>query len=566
MRILQKLRATVGAVPRSLIRRDSRKFLASTADCREVQRGVLRRLLSLNAESRFGKLHKLDTIHTVADFRRNLPVADYEYYREPIERMKQGDPSALLGPKNRLMMFTLSSGTTSQSKFIPITQQFLDDYRRGWQVWGLNAIDDYPQISSGQILQLCSDYDRFRSPGNTPCGNISGLVAAVQKRIVRTMYTIPQIVSKIRDADAKHYATLRLALADQSIRMVVTANPSTLIHLAKMAGTYRETLIRDIADGTLSSDFEIDNSIRSRLKRRIARPHRARARFLEQIVESTGKLSPRDYWPEMELVCVWTGGSAGAYLNSLKQFYGNVPIRDHGLSASEGRMTIPFHDHQPEGILDLNTHFFEFIPEEEHDSDNPTVLEAHELEEGENYFILLTTSSGLYRYDICDVVRCVGFYQTTPMLEFLHKGAHISNLTGEKISESQVVTAVRNCMDTMQIQLQHFTVSPVWGDPPWYQLLAEERDLATPDIGAGLAKQVDDQLQKLNCEYQDKRATGRLAAMKWSPLPAGTWKTFSRQCQSKLGGSFEQYKHPCLVPDLEFGSRLTANGKSPKAA
>ncbi|MCH7688280.1 MAG: GH3 auxin-responsive promoter family protein, partial [Planctomycetes bacterium] len=395
--------------------------MASTGDCREVQRGVLRRLLSLNAESHFGKLHRLNEIRTVADFRRNLPVADYEYYREPIERMKQGDPSALLGPKNRLLMFTLSSGTTSQSKFIPITQQFLDDYRRGWQVWGINAIDDHPQISSGQILQLCSDYDRFRTPGNTPCGNISGLVAAMQKRIVRTMYTIPQVVSKIRDADAKHYTTLRLALADQRIRMVVTANPSTLIHLAKMAGKYREALIRDIADGTLSSDFEIGNSIRSGLRRHIARPNRARARFLERLVESTGELTPRDYWPEVELVCVWTGGSAGVYLNSLKQFYGDVPIRDHGLSASEGRMTIPLHNQQSEGILDLNTHYYEFIPEQEHDSDNPTVLEAYELEEGKNYFILLTTASGLYRYDICDVVRCVGFYQTTPMLEFLHK-------------------------------------------------------------------------------------------------------------------------------------------------
>jgi len=566
MRILHQLRATVGAVPRSFIRRDSRKFLASTGDCREVQRRVLRRLLSLNAESRFGKLHRLNEIHTVADFRRNLPVADYEYYREPIERMKLGDPSALLGPKNRLLMFTLSSGTTSQSKFIPITQQFLDDYRRGWQVWGINAIDDHPQISSGQILQLCSDYDRFRTPGNTPCGNISGLVAAMQKRIVRTMYTIPQIVSKISDAYAKHYTTLRLALADQSIRMVVTANPSTLVHLAKMADKYRELLIRDIAEGTLSSEFEIDNSIRSLLKRRVARPNRTRARFLERIVESTGKLSPSDYWPEMELVCVWTGGSAGAYLNSLKQFYGDVPIRDHGLSASEGRMTIPLRNHQPEGILDLNTHFFEFIPEQDHDSDNPTVLEAHELEEGENYFILLTTASGLFRYDICDVVRCVGFYQSTPMLEFLHKGAHISNLTGEKISESQVVSAVRSCMERMQVQLQHFTVSPAWGDPPWYQLLAEERDLESSDIGTGLAKQVDDQLQKLNCEYQDKRASGRLAAMKWVPLSAGTWKEFSRRSQSKLGGSFEQYKHPCLVPDMEFSLRLIACREEEKAA
>ena len=182
------------------------------------------------------------------------------------------------------------------------------------------------------------------------------------------------------------------------------------------------------------------------------------------------------------------------------------------------------------------------------------MLEAHELEEGHNYYILLTTSSGLYRYNIFDVVRCTGFYHSTPMIEFLHKGAHIANLTGEKISESQVVQAVRSVIDEMRLTLSHFTVSPVWGDPPRYQLLIERVDVAAP-LGDSLAQQVDDQLKLINCEYREKRATGRLAPMKWMPLPDGTWTAF-RRAAAKIGGSLEQYKHPCLVPDLEFGSKL----------
>ena len=219
-------------------------------------------------------------------------------------------------------------------------------------------------------------------------------------------------------------------------------------------------------------------------------------------------------------------------------------------------MTIPLEDNRSDGVLDITTHFFEFIPEEQYGSNAPTVLEADELETDRNYYILLTTSSGLYRYNICDVVRCTGFYRTTPMLEFLHKGAHIANLTGEKISESQVVQAVRHCLERLQLDLKHFTVSPVWGDPPRYQLLIEIQDIPDGSVGNKLAGQVDDQLQKLNCEYREKRQTGRLECMTWLPLPEGTWAQFARKSQERLGGSLEQYKHPCLVPDLDFSSKL----------
>ena len=536
MRILYRLRAAVGAIPRASVRRQARQFLAATTDCRRTQRSLLRKLLELNADSRFSREYRLGDVRSVDQFRSRLPVADYEFFRPHIERLKQGDHSALLGDKNRLLMFSLSSGTTSESKYIPITQQFLDDYRRGWQVWGIHVLDDHPAINSRKIVQFSSDYDRFRAPGGTPCGNISGLVAAMQKPIVRTMYSVPGSVAKIADPAAKNYTAMRLALADPHVALITTANPATLIHLAKLADLDRDELIRDIADGTLSSRYDIPIKVRQKLRWRIFRRNRGRARQLERLIAENGHLYPVDYWPELAVLAVWSASSAGAYLNTLHRFYGDVPVRDHGLSASEGRMTIPLQDNAAAGILDLATHFFEFIPEEEYSSENPNVLAAHELQQDRRYYILLTTSSGLYRYDICDVVACVGFYNTTPMLEFLHKGAHIANVTGEKVSESQVVTAVRSCLERIQISL-----------------------------GDSLARMVDDRLQNLNCEYQDKRQTGRLAEMKWLPLPKGTWNSFSEKRQQKLGGSLEQYKHPCLVPDVNFSQELIQKHVLPKA-
>lgn len=553
--MLRKLRPILGYPLKARLRRQVSGFLESIRDARGSQRAALDRVLALNAESDFSRERGLRPGMSIADFQRAVPVADFEMYRPYVERLKQGDTKALLGPQNRLLMFTLSSGTTADSKFIPITDHFLKDYRRGWSMWGIRAFDAHPTIHHLDIVQLSSDYDQFRTPGGTPCGNISGLVGAMQSPLVRGMYTVPLEVAKIDEPDAKYYTALRLSIANRHVGLVMTANPSTLVHLGKMVDREREHLIRDIADGTLHVSERLPTSVRSTLTRR-CRKDPARARELEQLVEKFDRLSPEHVWPDLALVAVWTGGSAGAYLQSMRRYFGNVPVRDHGLSASEGRMTIPFQDTVPDGILDVGSHFFEFIPEEEYESQQPTVLQAHELEVDRDYYILLTTASGLYRYNIRDVVRCCGFHGSTPQLEFLHKGAHISNLTGEKISESQAVAAVRSSLQRLRLDVSFFTISPIWQEPPFYRLHLEQSEVPHAGLQNQLAAAVDAELGRHNCEYGEKRGTGRLAPLQLQPLPEGTWKRFVRHRQSRLGGSVEQYKHPCLSPDLNFSDTL----------
>src|SRR5262249_41832503 len=172
------------------------------------------------------------------------------------------------------------------------------------------------------------------------------------------------------------------------------------------------------------------------------------------------------------------------------------------------------------------------------------------------YYILLTTSAGLYRYDIRDVVRCTGFHQATPRLEFLNKGSQISSITGEKISESQVVSAVREAVAALDLNLSHFTVAPVWGDPPAYRLLVETGELPSPHAAERLAEHADAVLQSQNMEYDEKRRTGRLAPLETTLVPVGSWDRLARERQARLGSSLEQYKHPFLVTDLGFCGRF----------
>lgn len=562
--MLSHLRYALGTPVRARARRTRAAFLTALKDCRGEQARVLTRLLALHRDSDFSRDYGLSGCRTAAEFQRALPVADFERARPYVERLRNGDWRALMGSRERPLMFAMSSGTTSEPKCIPITRQYLADYRRGWTSWGIDLYERFPKMNWLHIVQLASDFDRGRTPVGTPCGNITGFVQHIQNPIIRTMYSVPNPVLKIRDAASKYYTALRFALADPAVGMVMTANPSTLTHLAEFAAEHQDSLLKDIADGTLSAAWEIPAEVRRRLRWSL-RPRPARARVLADSARATGNLTLHGAWPDLQLLAVWTAGSAGAYLGRLRGLFPGVTVRDHGLSASEGRMTITLEDECRDAPLDVTSHFFEFIPEQEIDSPRPTVLLAHELEAGRNYFILLTTSCGLYRYDIRDVVRCTGFEGTTPRLEFLHKGAHIANVTGEKLTESQVVEAVTGAAKSFDVALRYFTLTPVWGSPPRYHFLVEEGDVP-PALALRMIGSIDERLMRLNCEYDDKRQTSRLGAIALTWLPPGTWARLIRSKQSRPSGSLEQYKHPCLAPDLLFQERLLAEHGLRRAA
>jgi hypothetical protein len=532
------------------LRRRLARFEAATHNPREVQEALLQGILAHHAATDFARDHRFDTIHTAADFRRQLPVADYDYFEPYIARVRKGDFKALLGD-SVIHMFALTSGTTATRKYIPVTPQYLADYQRGWNLWGLRAYLDHPEVTLQPIVQLSGDWDEHRTEAGIACGAVTGLTALMQKRIVRRFYCVPACCGRIKDAAAKYYVALRLSMP-RPVGLIVAANPSTMINLARAGDAQKESLIRDIADGTLNPRLDIPPEVRAELQ-----PHLdadlARARQLQALADATGTLYPHQYWPRKCILANWTGGSVGAYLRHYPRYYGTHPVRDVGLIASEGRMTIPMTDASPAGVLDVTTHYFEFIPEAEGDSPNPTVLAAHEVQEGGRYFILLTTSYGLYRYHIHDLVRVTGFHNRTPLVEFLSKGSNFSNLTGEKLSEYQVTHALAEVLAELSLALNTYAVAPCWNDEqPYYGLFLECGDL--PDLAAGerLAARLDARLRETNVEYAAKRDSLRLGALRLELVRNGFWAQWDRERLQRNGGTMEQYKHPCLINDLQF--------------
>ncbi|HWE36694.1 MAG TPA: GH3 auxin-responsive promoter family protein [Isosphaeraceae bacterium] len=530
----------------------AREFLDQTARADVAQRDRLLQLVARHADSAFGRDHHFHEIRSPADFRKRVPIRGYEGHEPYIDRVRNGEVSALFGPGTEVLMFALTSGTTARPKTIPVTRETVRDYREGWMIWGIQMFDAFPETYlRGQlpILQVAGDWRESTTPAGIPCGAITGLTARMQNPLVRTTYTMHPAASRIKDVAAKYYVALRLSVY-REVGTIIAANPSTVLGIARLGDREQETLIRDLADGTLDPRWPIPQDIRKAMAFRIRRKRRATSRRLEAIVERTGRLLPRDYWPGLKVLANWTGGTMGAYLRHYPEFFGNTPVRDPGLIASEGRMTIPVENNTPAGILDVRHHYFEFTPEDQIDRDEPETVEAADLVEGERYFILPTTSGGLYRYQIHDLVRCVGFHGKAPVIEFLNKGAHISSLTGEKLSEFQVVAAVAEAQRALGLTLKAFLALPTWDDPPYYSLLVERDDLGGVAAGERLAAEVDARLRRLNVEYESKRATLRLGPVRTRGLPPGSWEDFRRRRLAKSGGTVEQYKQPCLMADL----------------
>jgi hypothetical protein len=402
------------------------------------------------------------------------------------------------------------------------------------------------------IVQLVGDPEEFRTEGGIPAGNVSGFTAQVQKRIIRWLYSVPACTGKIKDSTTRYYVALRFSLLKQ-VGLLLSANPSTLVAMARTLNQFSQSLIRDIADGTLNPALEIPAEIRAQLAPRL-KADRERAAILEAKANARGSLRPLDAWdPASMLIGTWTGGSVGPYLRQLPAYYGETAIRDLGLLASEGRMTIPIQDHTPSGILDVTTHYFEFIPEGEIDSPSPTVLGAHELKEGASYYILPTTAAGLYRYHIVDLVRVTGFHRRTPLIEFLGKGNRFANLTGEKLSEHHVTKAMDSVARKVPQAISAYSLAPVWDEvQPYYALFIEELDVdGSPHLESFL-QAFDAALSEQNIEYAAKRESNRLGPVRIHVLPNGTWVNWDRERLRKTGGSPEQYKHPCLIGDLNF--------------
>jgi hypothetical protein len=355
------------------------------------------------------------------------------------------------------------------------------------------------------------------------------------------MYVVPPTVNQIADPSAKYYVTLRCAI-DKDVSFITTANPSSTIKLIETGQQHAEQLIRDVADGTLTPPQPVNEPITDGLK---LKPNRALAKKLENGIAQDGELLPRHFW-NIAFLANWTGGTLKLYLPRLRRLFDGAPIRDIGLLASEGRMSIPLSDETPAGVAEITSNFMEFIPVEDADSEKPTIRRAHEVQMDQEYFLVITNYAGLWRYNLDARVKVIDRLGDTPVFEFLSRGLHTANITGEKITEHHVVDAMAIAARRTAIKTDRFVLQGRFAKTPYYELRLE----SPPDDAAKLARAMDDALAELNIEYASKRKSGRLGPIKPAVLPQGALEKAEAEKIARRGGRSEQYKHQYLHTDV----------------
>lgn len=520
------VRGLLRAVQHLPLRSRLARFYRSLEDPRAEQAGRLRDILAANAGTVYGREFGFAHIRNADEYRRAVPVRPYRAFAPYIDRMRNSESNVLVAQP--LEMFAMSSGTEAEPKYIPVTRRFTVEHHYMHLMWLWQMMAARPLRIVGPVLTLISPAESERTPGGIPCGASSGKQYRDQSIPMRRLHPVPYEVFLIPDCLRKYYAMLLFALP-HDIRSANSVNPSSLTLLADILNAHAEALLDDLYYGTLNAfpGFTPEEKTRLGLK---LRPAPGRARALREIYRANGKLLPRDVWPNIAAINTWQGGCAPFYLPQVRAEWGDAAQRCWGLRATEGIFSVPHADSSPSGTVAVGAHFLEFADATENEElfgEFPETLLAHELTPGRRYRLICTTSGGLYRYDMGDIVECTGFTARTPDIAFLHKAGGVVSITGEKVSASHAVAA-GGAVARAAAPLSGFTVGLETAGTPRYVVYAEPEAgaVGNPEDLPRMAEALDAELSRVNIEYRDKRASGRLGAPAAYWLPSGSYRKY----------------------------------------
>jgi hypothetical protein len=488
---------------------ETRRFLDECDAVAPVQEQVLTRMLrGPLADTALAREHGLHAVHGSAEFRRSVPLHEYEDLRPYIDRGMAGE-SAVVTRERPLAYFT-TSGTSASPKHIPVTPSFMREKARAFGIFWSLCHQDHPVLRGGRVIANFGDGGRdTQSADGVPIlsettfwnRRMSGLQA-------RAGWALPPAIRTIADPELRYYAVARVAMAGD-LHGIMCLNPSTLVRLCRVIERHGDDLLRGIHEGTLGYGGAVEPGIAEALAPALhADPARA-----SRLGQAAPGWSLDRIWPELELAICWHSEMVRPYLRQLGPLLGRVRTRDYITQGSECIMAIPLRNGVSGGLLAYTCHFFEFVCDIHIEDAQPPTLLPHELEVGSVYELVVTTGGGLVRYRMGDCFRVVGFRGRTPMLEFLHRKGRTSSITGEKLTEQQVLEAARESERLCGSAPAEFLCFPRSGDPPHYGVLMRW-DPSRTDGGGQQALRwtaaLDASLQKLNGEYADKRRSGRL--------------------------------------------------------
>ena len=390
-----------------------------------------------------------------------------------------------------------------------------------------------------------------------PYGSTSGFMYENMPAVAKAKYVLPHHVFGITDYDLKYLLILRLAVTQRDVTHIACANPSTLVKLLAVLDAARLTLLKDVTEGTFSRAAELSDDVQGAISPLLScAPNRVAE--LRTILASP-RPTFAQLWPGLRLVSTWTGGSCRIPLAVVRPALPRgARIAELGYLSSELRGTLVADLDRNLGAPTLQENFFEFVERDDWDAGRKVFLTIEQIESGKEYYVIPTTETGLYRYFMNDIVRVTGVFHATPAIEFVQKGKGVTNITGEKVYESQVIDAVRAAEEEAGTSSGFFMMLAD-ADRGVYRLIVE---CASPTTiwKTTTRGAIERALRDSNVEYDAKRASGRLQCLEVVPVRPGTGEAYKQHClrQGQREGQFKlialQHLSDCTFPFVDFRS------------
>jgi len=526
------------------------RFNFKIKHCRERQLLLLKDILDENKDTEFGKKHQFSDIKTVEEFQKNIPINNYDSLEAYVTRQTNGECNVLI--KDDPVSYATTSGTTGTPKYIPITKRAqIESHQNVSRVWLHSIYKEFPKAFDGTILTIVSPAEEGKTPDGTVFGSTSGQLILSMNKVIKDKYTIPYELLTLENYEARNYCIILLGIQNP-VTMLSTANPSTLSLLAKQGHQWQDQLIKDIEFGQLNLKLDIPTDIRNLVQGALkSNPNLADQLRLAIYKDPENKLRPLHYWKNLNLITCWTGGNSNVFIESMKEWYGDVMIRDLGYLASEIRGSIPLSNSDSSGVLTIGENFFEFIKVSDIDNSEPHFYLADELEVGEHYYIFFTTKAGLYRYNINDIIEVTGYTHSTPNIIFLQKGKGVTNITGEKLYEQQLLSAVSQAEKVCDIKTNFF-VCQANAKEARYDFYVEFSTSRLPKSAVEyFLSEIENDLMCTNLEYATKRKSLRLQPMRLFILGEDSLENY-KNWRVSAGIREAQFKITPLVTDDSF--------------
>ena len=524
------------------------RYARALRDPATAQARWLHRQLQQHASSEIGLAHDFAGIRDAAAYARAVPLTDYSSLAPAIERVRRGARDVL--SCDGVTHLAPTSGSTGARKLIPFTATLQGGFSQAVAAWMHDLLRQRPRLIGGPAYWSVSplagedalpDEALVQSPSADASRQAEGsyplipigfaddadYLGGAAAALVRQAMAAPDSLRHVRDVDSFWALSLLALLRQPALRLISVWHPSFLDLLVESAAGVWPLLLEGVASGECPWSRQLPPGARGDFR---GAPAPQRAAALRRI----GPDDWRRWWPQLQVVSCWGDQGAAGGFRRLRETLPGVLVQAKGLLATEGVITIPYGDARP---LALTSHYFEFL------DDHGEVRLAHQLQRGHRYEVVLTNGGGLWRYRLGDEVECTGAVHAAPSLRFVGRRGLVSDLRGEKLSETFVGEALRSLWGDGAMPgyaaLRATCVDD--GRDARYELLVSDdfmRPMSNERDGAAAREQLAARLEEAlgaNPHYAVARRLGQLQQVVVVVVPPETARAELRSFAGRIG-------------------------------